>query len=248
MTRERDEQRILDLARGFSYPPCPDLGPAVLARLPARPPRRARMRPAAVALSLLVVVLGLLLAVPTVRAAVFEVLEVGIVRILLGAQRTPAGAPAISTPSLSGAAFDLAGQVTLEEARTRFPLPIRLPTYPADVGDPDLVYLQDLDGAAVILVWLDPRDPARAVFSFQAFTDDSSIWKLDPELVATSRVNGREAYWTSGPYLLVTASGERESVRLVEGHVLIWTEGGLTYRLEGDLGLDEAVRMAESLR
>jgi hypothetical protein len=138
--------------------------------------------------------------------------------------------------------------VTLEEARARFPFPIRLPTHPANLGEPDLVYLQDLDGAAVILVWLDSRDPARAVFSFQAFTDDSSIWKIDPDLVATSRVNGREAYWTSGPYLLVTASGERESTRLVEGHVLIWAEGGLTYRLEGDLGLDEAVRMAESLR
>jgi hypothetical protein len=35
---------------------------------------------------------------------------------------------------------------------------------------------------------------------------------------------------------------------LIEGHVLIWTEGEITYRLETDMPLEEAVRVAESLR
>jgi hypothetical protein len=34
----------------------------------------------------------------------------------------------------------------------------------------------------------------------------------------------------------------------VDGHVLIWTEGAITYRLETALPESEAIRIAESLR
>jgi hypothetical protein len=34
---------------------------------------------------------------------------------------------------------------------------------------------------------------------------------------------------------------------MIEGHVLIWTEGEVTYRLETKLTLDEAIKVAESL-
>jgi hypothetical protein len=244
MTRPSYEEQIADLAHGLAYPPCPDMAPLVLSRLPAGAPRRTGPRLAAIVLSLLMVLLGLALAVPTVRAAVFEILEVGIVRILLGETGEPMRMPTTSIPAWLP---DLAGQVTLEEARAQFPFPIRLPTVPPALGDPDLVFLQELDGAAVILVWLNPEDPAQVGLSLQFLTDDASIWKLDPALLAAARVNGQEAYWTSGPYLIVAANGERESVRLVEGHVLIWTDGELTYRLESDLTLEEAVQIAESL-
>jgi hypothetical protein len=35
---------------------------------------------------------------------------------------------------------------------------------------------------------------------------------------------------------------------MITGNVLIWTDGALTYRLESDLPLAEARRIAESLR
>ncbi len=35
---------------------------------------------------------------------------------------------------------------------------------------------------------------------------------------------------------------------LVEGHVLVWVEDEITYRLETDLNLEEAIRIAELLR
>jgi hypothetical protein len=35
---------------------------------------------------------------------------------------------------------------------------------------------------------------------------------------------------------------------LIEGHVLIWKEGDITYRLETDLPVEEAVKIAESLK
>jgi hypothetical protein len=37
-------------------------------------------------------------------------------------------------------------------------------------------------------------------------------------------------------------------MRLIDGHVLIWTDGNLTYRLETDLSLEEALKVAESLQ
>jgi hypothetical protein len=248
MTGERHEEQILNLARGFAYPPTPDLAPAVLAHLPSRLQRPPRIRPAARTLSLLAVMLALLLAVPSARAAVLEILEVGIVRILLGSPQAPTLAAPSPTPGVAGATFDLAGRVTLQEARAQFPYPIRLPGFPADIGEPDLVYLQDLEGAAVILIWLDPDDPSQFRFSLQAFTDDSHIWKLDPALLGRPEVNGREAYWTRGPYLILTESGGQGASRLVEGYALIWADGDLTYRLEGDLTLEEALQIAESLR
>jgi hypothetical protein len=56
--------------------------------------------------------------------------------------------------------------------------------------------------------------------------------------------------WTVGPYALqFQRSGQviYDLRRLIEGHVLIWTEEGITYRLETDLSLQEAVQIAESL-
>lgn len=35
---------------------------------------------------------------------------------------------------------------------------------------------------------------------------------------------------------------------LIEGNVLVWEQDGITYRLESALPLEEAVRVAESLR
>jgi hypothetical protein len=35
---------------------------------------------------------------------------------------------------------------------------------------------------------------------------------------------------------------------LINGHVLIWEEGNITYRLETALPLEEAIKIAESLQ
>ena len=61
-------------------------------------------------------------------------------------------------------------------------------------------------------------------------------------------VGGRPALWTEGPYILQLQNGDLDFRRLIEGHVLIWVEGGVTYRLETGLPLEEAVKIAESLK
>ena len=65
-------------------------------------------------------------------------------------------------------------------------------------------------------------------------------------------VNGGRGYWIDGEshvFFYRDASGNvhSESVRLA-GNVLVWEQGGLIVRLEGDISLEEALRIAESVR
>jgi hypothetical protein len=210
-----------------------------------------------------------LLAVPGVRAGVLRWLQIGAVRIFLVATETPSPAPsatgtrpaATRTPPPSatplGSVLDIAGETTLAGARARVSFPIRLPTYPPDLGEPDRIFVQTVgsaDGTAVVLVWLAPDEPdqvrlalyvlASPVMADKIFFD--LIKKAPPEVELTD-VNGQPAVWTSGPYVLMTDLGGLREYRLIQGQVLIWQDGELTYRLETELALEEAVRIAESL-
>ncbi len=261
---ERLEAQLVATARALPYPPTPDLAAIFRGALPARP--AARRRPPlsarlgwAVAAILLVLLLGLL-AVPAVRAGVLEFLRIGAVRIHLVAPATPTPAPTVTgtppptpTPTATPLAsvLDLAGQTTLADARVRAGFAIGLPTYPADLGEPDEVFLQDLDGSAVVLVWLEPNQPTQVRLSLHILSSSVLVDKLlkqNPPGFEFTQVNGQQAVWTTGPYLIVARNGNYTQTRLVTGHVLIWTAGRLTYRLETDLPLDEAVRIAESIQ
>lgn len=254
----RWEEQLQRIARTFPYPPTPDLAAAVQQRLRVHAPLpRAdrRLRPIwAILLALLIVLTGLL-AVPPVRAAIQAWLQIGAVRIwLVEPTLTPpddAGAPTPRpTPTPLRSLFDLAGETTLAEAQAKAGFSIRLPSYPADLGVPDGVFFQDLGGPAVVVVWLDPAQPLRAQLSLHILGPHALVEKGNAQRLAQTTVNGQAAFWTEGPYMLAYRNGRTtdwDIRRLVEGHVLIWTEEELTYRLETDLALAEAVRVAESL-
>jgi hypothetical protein len=146
--------------------------------------------------------------------------------------------------------LDFAGETSLEEAARDSKIPIELPAYPPDLGLPDRVFLQDLDGEVLVLVWLDPVDPGKVRLSLLQYSgaDNMMLSKIQPVIVLETTVAGNPAAWTEGPYLLKYRNGNIDTTRLIEGHVLIWEQAGVTYRLETDLPLDEAVRVAESIR
>jgi hypothetical protein len=64
-------------------------------------------------------------------------------------------------------------------------------------------------------------------------------------------VNGGQGYWISGePHTFAYLSTRvtiPERARLA-GNVLLWEVGGVTYRIEGPRTLEEAMRVARSLR
>jgi hypothetical protein len=138
----------------------------------------------------------------------------------------------------------------LADAREETGFPVRLPAYPPDLGPPDRVFLQNPGGPMLVLVWLEPGQPDQVRLSLHQFGPGTFAQKFEPELVEETTVNGQRALWTEGPYLLQILRNGRvdlDLTRLVSGHVLIWVEGDITYRLETDLPLEEAVRIAESL-
>ncbi len=279
---EQLETRLRQAANSFAYPATPGLAGAVRRRLEHAQTRSARLwRRVAWGVVMALVILAGLMAVPQVRAAVFEILRIGAVRIVPVAPTptlTPAapalaftgvapvttplstvsprfdgGAPAAPSPSPTPllSVLDLAGETTLAEARAKAGFPIRLPTSPSDLGAPDRVFLQDLGGPVVVLVWMDSAAPNRVRMSLHELGPGTFAEKIQPPVVQETTVNGQPAVWTEGPYLLQFLRGGQviyDTRRLVEGHTLVWTEGDVTYRLENDLSLDEAVRIATSLK
>ena len=261
LTSEPLEEILRDTAREFQYPPTPDIAGAERRRLATAARHQAR-RPIglrwAVGLAIVLLLVGLL-SVPSVRAAVLEFLQIGAVRIFLETPTAipdthPAGLPTVeATPPFLVTdlvtLFDLDGEITLEEARNATRIPVRLPAYPPGLGEPDRVFLQDMDGAMLVLAWTDPNNPEQARLSLHIIEPGSfAIEKIQPELIQTTQVHGREAIWAVGPYPIHIKNKGLDIRRIVNGYVLIWTEGDLTYRLETDLPLEEAVRIAESLR
>lgn len=267
---EQWEAKLRDAARNFSYPPTPDLVSAVKTQLVGESRLKSGLRSGSMTRRLiwtaliLLLLVGGLLAVPQVRAALVEYLQIGSVRIFLAEPTsTPTPLPATPqpkatptstpqpTPTPLASVLDLAGETTFAEAEQRAGFPVRLPTYPPDLGPPDRVYLQDMNGPVVVLVWLEPDQPAQVRFSLHELGPDTFAQKGEPRLIQETTVQGQRAAWTEGPYLLQFRRGNRVDYdlgRLVEGHVLVWAEGKITYRLENSLSLTEAVKIAESLR
>jgi len=261
------ETRLQSLAQSFRYPPTPQVAARVMAGLNVPGRRRFAARRWAWGIALAVALAAGLMAVPPVRAAVLEFIQIGIVRIFLPAAETespevqpPATAvpgaqlPITATPAATVSApltplLDrIAGETTLAEVRAQVEFSIRLPAYPPALGVPDRVFFQDLDGDFVVLVWLDSHQPDQVDMSLHIIGPGSwAISKIEPVVVQATMVNGQRAIWAIGPYPLILRNSEIQFIRLVEGHVLIWTDGEISYRLETNRSLEEAIKIAESL-
>jgi len=252
-----NETRLTAAASATIYPTTPDLWSGVRRRLTQAPIGRAsrpvRRFAIAVAVLLLVIAAGLA-AAPEARAALLKTLQAGVVRIFLPFASPTPTRPSISvpqptpTPEVLVPPLDLAGRTTLAKAAEALGQPVLLPGYPDDLGAPDIVFLQDWEGPLVILVWTHEDDPMRARLALHILGPGTFAGKGAPPVVAPTIVNGHPALWTQGPHLLSLQSGSDVQRSLVTGNVLIWEQDGLTYRLETDRPMSEAVRIAESLR
>ncbi|RIK36868.1 MAG: hypothetical protein DCC57_22120 [Chloroflexi bacterium] len=100
---------------------------------------------------------------------------------------------------------------------------------------------------SVILIWLAGDDTTVELALFELGAD-AIARKVEPRTLQEVTVRGQRGVWASGPYLVVLGSGAVEIRRLTAGEVLIWEEAGVTYRLETQTGLEEALRIAESLQ
>lgn len=250
---ERFEKNIRKLAAEFPYPETSDLRGPVWERT-IEGPQVLSPRAAITYLTVIIalVVVFLLAAVPGVRAAVFEYVDIGSVRILFGgeAPTEPADESALEaapTPVLN-ILDQLEGETSLLQAQAEAEFVISLPQYPTDLGTPDHVFLQQAGGGMVLLVWMEPGNPEAVRMSLHILSENSLVLKHAPQVIEEAQVDDQRAYWAEGPYIVEFEDGGFQPARLMSGHVLIWHEEGLTYRLETDLPQAEVVLIAESLK
>lgn len=265
LEQELFEKRLVSIAAGLDYPRTPDIAGQVMRRL--RPGTRSRFlsRRLARSLTILLILCASLMLIPPARAAIIEFIQIGIVRIfprsveptmeLIRTATPQTAVPLTATPgaslplpSLIPLLDNIAGETKLANAVQTTNYPVLLPAYPPDLGQPNHVYVQDADGTMIILVWVDPGHPEDAMMSLHFIPEGSwAISKVEPVTIQETEVNGQRAIWAVGPYPLRLRNGDIEFTRLIEGYVLIWEKGTITYRLETSLPLEEAIRIAESL-
>jgi hypothetical protein len=228
----RDLERDLqELGRTLAVPAAPDLAASVRAALPSRPPAARRPRPALVLA--IVVAVGVLagLAVSPARTAILRFFGIGAVHVEL-VDRLPAVEP--------GAPLVLGSEIDPAEA----PFSISVP---AVLGAPDAVYAS---GNVATLLY-GSLDRVRLIVTEMGYSALSPV-VAKKLVVGTTAARFVEIRGSPGPALWI--EGEPHVLELpgaparLAGNTLVWVpQGGRTYRIEGDLELDDALRIAESM-
>ncbi|MEO5886490.1 MAG: hypothetical protein ABIQ77_02410, partial [Anaerolineales bacterium] len=209
LERELFEQRLISIANGLDYPHTPDIAGSVMTRLRPSTPPRFFYRKWAWSLTIMLVLFSSLMLIPPARAAIMEFIQIGIVRIFprtveptvetIRTATAESTTPMTATPSLLSSTLipglsRIAGETTLAGAQQRVDYSILLPTYPPELGKPDHVFVQNVEGEMTILVWLDPQRPEQVLMSLHFVPLGSwAIDKAEPRVIEETTVNGQRA-------------------------------------------------------
>lgn len=262
------EPAIAQLAREYPYPPTPDLT-AVRSR-----PRQTksttmhdhRRTPAwAVGLAVIAVLLVGVMAVPRTRAAVLTFIgRIGGIRLFVDETLPPVPtlvpAPAIAPPSattrptptpvplalLSAAPGE---PVDLGDLSERAGFPVWLPAQSSEWGTPDSAVLHDFANRSLVtIIWNDPIQPGRPVLTLsQSDIPELAYKMIGADQMTEVMVNGEKGMWIMGPHNLQLPIDGGSTGTYLASNVLIWSDPRMTFRIEGDISLDDALRLAESL-
>jgi hypothetical protein len=236
------ELALVDLGRHLEYPAAPELAPRVRERLAAGRAPRATFgrRGLLIALAVLAVAIGAVMAVPQTRAAILEFFHLRGVTIERVEELPP-------VPRQT----DLALGEPADPDELDVPWEI---VAPEGLGDPDAVYYRPYParGGMVSLLYGTESEP-RAIFTqFRGSVEHAFIKKALAETrIEQVTVDGEPGYWLAGAphfFTYVNAEGvfQQESIRLA-GNVLLWERDDLTLRLEADVSKAEALKIAHSV-
>jgi hypothetical protein len=237
-------ERELTALGADAFPETPDLVGVVRARLEGDlEPRRSRRRTTlALVLVVVAVAIGAAFAVPQARSAILRWFGIGGVRVQF-VDRLPAVpanlAPIIGVP------------VSLDEASARVGFHVLVPA--GELGPPDAVYVGHFNVDEVTLLYGSPRairllltevDGRLSIPFAQKFIQGTKNVK---ELT----IGGRPALWIEGApheFVFVAPNGQPMSAPLrLDKNTLLWQRKDVLLRLEGDLTLAQALRVAASL-
>lgn len=238
------ELALRDLGTSLEWPGEPDLEGRVLRGIRQPPARRpfVQRRALVLALAVVAVAVGAVLAVPQTRASILEFFHLRGVTI----QRVEE-LPTVSVET--GLGTFLGDHVSLQEARERADFDL---VVPQALGAPDGVYFQENPPGGMVSFVYGSSDEPRALFTqFAASVDEALFKKVAPDAkIQAVTVDGQPGFWIEGAHFFsyFDRDGEMQSeqVRLA-GNVLLWERGTRTLRLEADISRQEALRIAASV-
>ncbi|GIJ24135.1 hypothetical protein [Micromonospora lutea] len=242
------ERELRDLATWLETPEPPQVAAQVRARLATTPRTRRVARRRRWRYALAAALAALLVAVlPPGRAALADAVA-GLLRFAGITISTSSTAPALTPPTGVPSPPPAQRSAALDEAQRLVRFPIRTP---AALGPPERTLLADPDDAGSYRV-------ATLLYRSGTVRLDTFDGGLDPVFFKQAGGSGAQwtsvgaagAIWVGGPhpvsYLDRDGRVRQESARLAAA-TLIWEDAGVTYRLEGDLTLSEAVAIAVTL-
>lgn len=264
------------VAADLDYPPTPSLAVAVRQQLTVRtvPPRpRPRLQWAAAVAAILVALALGLMAVPQTRAAVVElVTRIGAIRIFV-TEPTP-DAPATNTPQPAGGVVPGAGDLpvvagdssptpvplallaalpgeatTLQEVDQLVDFPVLRAPAGGELGPPDQILIHAQMGHKIVtFVWMDPENSRQPVLTFtQIPLPDLALKIVSAGQSTSAQVGDVTGRWIEGPHNFHLSLDRFDTNEQIASNVLLWSDGGMTYRLEGAIDRATAVGLAESL-
>ena len=234
------ETRLRGLAPDVAFPATPPLAESVVAQLDERPARRswiARRRLAIAVAVVLAAFAAVLAASPGARSAFLELFGIEGATVYRVER-----APDVDRfgPLVPGEA------VSLAEARRSVPFAVVVP----DTGGRPVerVFLDRTSGAVSFVYCC----PELILTEFRGEAVPFVQKLAGPEVrIEQVTVDGAPGIWLEGAHAVIyrDASGiVREDATRVANKVLLWERGGVTFRLEGDLDRDEALKLAHELR
>jgi hypothetical protein len=234
------EQALLAVGRNLDVPATPDLTGSVRRRLAeGRRPWFSR-RLLVVALAVLAVAVGAVLAVPQARSTIRDWLGIGNLTI-----RYVEDLPPVEQAT---AGLELGERMSLEEARERAGFRVRVPTVDG-LDDPPKVYYNQ-DSSQVAFLYGSEEKPKLLITQADARGAIEKIVNLnvtERDLVVVEP--GYAGVWLYGEKhaIFYPSTDHEEPFRLV-GNALVFEIDGVTLRLEAEISKAEALRIARSLR
>jgi hypothetical protein len=235
------ERALLAVGQNLEVPAAPDLTGAVRARLAeGRRPSLFSRRVLVVALAVLAVAVGAVLAVPQARSTIKDWLGIGNVTIRYVEELPPVEQ---ATDDLG-----LGEQMSLEEARERAGFQVRVPNVEG-LDDPPKVYYNE-ESSQVAFLYGSEEKPKLLITQADARGAIEKIVNLnvtERELVVVEP--GYAGVWLYGEkHAIFYPSTEHEEPFRLVGNALVYEIDGVTLRIEAELSKDEALRIARSMR
>jgi hypothetical protein len=265
VTESTLEAALRDLGRDLAWPETPDLAGAVAERigrgaevrpLPGHPIRRSVVL---VAAAFLVVLGGMMVLSPGIRAAILRFFSLPGVRIEVQ-ESAPPGSPTVTpSPAAPSVTSFLGRRVGLAEARREVGFPL---VVPAALGRPDETYLVGSgEGGMVTLAYRDvpgvPRGEetgwAALLTELRGRPTEQLIRKVTLKTTVTEvAVDGERGYFIEGPHVVYVQGPGAEPASITiaprtAGNTLLWTRDGVTLRLEANVPLARAMEIARSI-